>query len=223
MVAQSCAGRPSLFDLISESREILHNFIFPQETEETEEIGQEQVQPEPDDEDVVTDVDSIVNIPHRSHALLQVDGSAAALRRLQRELRNFQRSDSSKTGIVVEVNGDNLFEWNVYFFNFEGPLANDMRRMGVSTIDLRVNFPSMYPNRPPFIRVLRYHFIFLAERKQFIIVVVKMMKERYMHCFRNCNLYFRLVSHCDFFSKLGLGFSLELDTSRLEDQYVLRF
>eukprot|EP01006_Ploeotia_vitrea_P029288 TRINITY_DN61857_c0_g1_i1.p2 TRINITY_DN61857_c0_g1~~TRINITY_DN61857_c0_g1_i1.p2 ORF type:complete len:328 (+),score=49.66 TRINITY_DN61857_c0_g1_i1:46-984(+) len=69
-------------------------------------------------------------------------------------------------GFWAEPEKDNLFKWNVQFFDFEKdvPLYKDMqdykKRTGREHIEFSMEFPSDYPFSPPFIRAIRPRFQF---------------------------------------------------------------
>ena len=93
----------------------------------------------------------------------RVRGSGAATKRIYKELQAIQGSDARSHGFSVEVSDEcNLYVWEVCFFGFERgtPLANDLARVPDSRIHLRVNFPSNFPEAPPYIRVVRPRFKF---------------------------------------------------------------
>ncbi len=55
----------------------------------------------------------------------------------------------------------NLFQWIVEFHSFdpELPLAQDMKKVGATSIVLEIRFPRSYPYEPPFVRVIRPRFL----------------------------------------------------------------
>eukprot|EP00995_Heteronema_vittatum_P013400 NODE_953_length_1125_cov_293.919145_g658_i0.p1 GENE.NODE_953_length_1125_cov_293.919145_g658_i0~~NODE_953_length_1125_cov_293.919145_g658_i0.p1 ORF type:complete len:275 (+),score=107.05 NODE_953_length_1125_cov_293.919145_g658_i0:30-827(+) len=69
-------------------------------------------------------------------------------------------------GFSVEPHPDNLYRWNVYFFNFEKDttLYKDVleykKRTGKDRLEFVMDFPAEYPFKPPFIRAIRPRFAF---------------------------------------------------------------
>eukprot|EP01147_Barroeca_monosierra_P003522 gene3522-6140_t len=95
------------------------------------------------------------------------DGSSSmqsikvGMRRLMKEMKRIQSSEYlTKRVFSVELEGDNLYEWNVklYKFDDESMLAQDLRTFqrtsGIDNIWLRFKFPDRFPFEPPFVRVL---------------------------------------------------------------------
>jgi ubiquitin-conjugating enzyme E2 Q len=83
-------------------------------------------------------------------------GSNGATQRLVKDLKAFVQGN----GIVAEPIGDNLYEWQVKFSQFDGPLAQDLAALRTDCVELRVSFSSDYPFAPPFVRVVRPRFQF---------------------------------------------------------------
>jgi len=96
-------------------------------------------------------------------ALGKAVGTSAATKRLMRELQSIQRCDQGEHGFSVALRDESdLYSWDVDFFNFERgtPLAADLARVPGRKILLRVAFPSDFPARPPYVRVIRPRFVF---------------------------------------------------------------
>lgn len=55
----------------------------------------------------------------------------------------------------------NLFQWVVEFHSFDLalPLAQDMKRAGVTSVVAEMRFPADFPFNPPFVRVIRPRFL----------------------------------------------------------------
>lgn len=55
----------------------------------------------------------------------------------------------------------NLYQWILEFHSFDPslPLAQDMKRIGITSIVLEVRFPGDFPISPPFVRVVRPRFL----------------------------------------------------------------
>eukprot|EP01094_Clydonella_sp_ATCC50884_P008778 TRINITY_DN1832_c0_g2_i1.p1 TRINITY_DN1832_c0_g2~~TRINITY_DN1832_c0_g2_i1.p1 ORF type:complete len:173 (-),score=52.05 TRINITY_DN1832_c0_g2_i1:168-686(-) len=75
-----------------------------------------------------------------------------------------ERTSMEKDGFEVTLQEENIYKWHVKLGNFEGvQLAADIQMyndvMGRDHVLLEVVFPSSYPERPPFIRVVypRFH------------------------------------------------------------------
>ncbi|KAM7209440.1 ubiquitin-conjugating enzyme E2 Q2 [Naviculisporaceae sp. PSN 640] len=56
---------------------------------------------------------------------------------------------------------ENMFQWIVEFHSFDLslPLAQDMKQLGVTSIVFEIRFGANYPMSPPFVRVIRPHFL----------------------------------------------------------------
>jgi len=90
-------------------------------------------------------------------------GSAAATKRILKELQAIHRSDEHEQGFSVEVPDESIvYVWEVAFFGFEknSALARDLARVPGRQVILRVTFPSSFPSVPPYIRVIRPRFVY---------------------------------------------------------------
>jgi len=95
-------------------------------------------------------------------------GSKGATMRLFDDLKNIRKAKPKELGFScdpVNIGGKlNLYEWEVHIFDFEGPLADDMKtytaQSGKNYITLSMKFSSDYPFKPPFIRVVEPRFKF---------------------------------------------------------------
>ncbi|GKT47004.1 ubiquitin-like modifier hub1 [Colletotrichum spaethianum] len=60
----------------------------------------------------------------------------------------------------------NMFQWIVELHSFEKslPLAQDMQRLGVSSIVIEIRFGRQFPLSPPFVRVVRPRFLPFSQR-----------------------------------------------------------
>jgi ubiquitin-protein ligase len=85
-----------------------------------------------------------------------------ATQRLHNELMHILNSNPEKSGYSVAPINDNLFHWELKFFNFDkdDPLHDDMKKLKMDHILLHISFPATYPFNPPFVRVIRPRFIF---------------------------------------------------------------
>ena len=66
----------------------------------------------------------------------------------------------SSHGISVNIPEDNLFLWNIKFFDFDKhtDLAKTMKRLNIKNIELEVRFLPDYPYSAPFVRVIKPRF-----------------------------------------------------------------
>jgi len=91
-----------------------------------------------------------------------------ATKRLISDVKSLLRSSPRKNGYTaspMQVNGaENLYEWEVRLFDFDGDLGADMKtwekRSGKDYIELRIQFSKEYPFCPPFVRVIEPRFQF---------------------------------------------------------------
>jgi ubiquitin-protein ligase len=94
--------------------------------------------------------------------------SGPAVERLLRDLVVLR--DTIHTGWRAAPVERNLAMWSVEFFDFDDTtlLYNDFQRLsaqgGPSSMTLSIRFPTEYPFRPPFIRVVRPRFAFRSGR-----------------------------------------------------------
>ncbi|CAG8574161.1 28599_t:CDS:10 [Dentiscutata erythropus] len=92
---------------------------------------------------------------------LPAESSKAATQRICRELRTIihrQDDPSNDFGFIVNTEQlQSVYQWVVQLKDFDPslPLAQDMARNKVKTIDLEVRFAPDYPFVPPYIRVIR--------------------------------------------------------------------
>ncbi|PHH63262.1 hypothetical protein CDD81_6119 [Ophiocordyceps australis] len=108
------------------------------------------------------DFDSLPKMPEPSWAA----SSPQALAALGREIKELHQTQTKiatrDLGWYIDVARiDNLFHWIVELHSFDEslPLAQDMARMGSSSVVLEVRFGSNYPFSPPFVRVIRPRFL----------------------------------------------------------------
>jgi len=87
-------------------------------------------------------------------------GSAKATERLMHELKHIMKSNSKSQGYSVQPLNDNLYHWEVRFFDFDSKelLAQDISKSKNKYILLHMTFPKTYPMNPPFIRVISPRF-----------------------------------------------------------------
>ncbi|KAI5456386.1 hypothetical protein BGZ63DRAFT_429046 [Mariannaea sp. PMI_226] len=92
--------------------------------------------------------------------------SPAALRSLNREIKELQRTQSRSElrtlGWYIDFDKlSNLFHWIVELHSFDEslPLVQDMKRAGHGSVVLEIRFGSSFPLSPPFVRVVRPRFL----------------------------------------------------------------
>jgi ubiquitin-conjugating enzyme E2 Q len=88
--------------------------------------------------------------------------SKQATQRISNELTHVLKSSPEKQGYSVAPIRDNLYLWELKFFNFDpkDPLAQDLHKLRKDHILLHIAFPPTYPLNPPFVRVIRPRFAF---------------------------------------------------------------
>jgi ubiquitin-conjugating enzyme E2 Q len=71
-------------------------------------------------------------------------------------------TEPEKQGYSVEPVDDNMYHWELRFFNFDKkePIAQDLKNLKADHILLHITFPPTYPLNPPFVRVIRPRFAF---------------------------------------------------------------
>jgi len=60
----------------------------------------------------------------------------------------------------VDIVNDNLNHWHVKLVDFEGTVGRDLKNIGYDHVLLEIKFPSEYPLKPPFVRVVYPKFKF---------------------------------------------------------------
>ncbi|KAI5925928.1 hypothetical protein F4810DRAFT_656743 [Camillea tinctor] len=90
----------------------------------------------------------------------------AAQRAIGRELQKLQKVQSTtplhELGWYIDFEKvNNMFQWIVELHSFDAelPLAQDMKKMGVTSIVLEIRFLRSFPMSPPFVRVIRPRFL----------------------------------------------------------------
>lgn len=102
---------------------------------------------------------SILNLIPRIPA--PTTSSSGTVVNIQRELKEVMKTQKLEGPIVsgfyfdAERSGDNVFNWIVEMIIDDAtlPLAQDMKREGVSSLVFEIRFPQNYPMAPPFIRL----------------------------------------------------------------------
>jgi len=88
--------------------------------------------------------------------------SKQATQRISNELSHILKSSPEKQGYSVQPVRDNIYLWELKFFNFDpkDPIAQDLHKLKRDHILLHIVFPATYPLNPPFVRVIRPRFQF---------------------------------------------------------------
>jgi len=92
---------------------------------------------------------------------IPAESSKGATQRICKELRTIiskQSEPSNDLGFFVDTNKlQSVYQWVVQLKNFDPslPLAQDMTRNRVNSIDLEIRFAPDYPYVPPYVRVIR--------------------------------------------------------------------
>ncbi|KAL2868884.1 putative ubiquitin conjugating enzyme [Aspergillus lucknowensis] len=96
--------------------------------------------------------------------------SSRATRSLQKELNVAQKAQNERPlhELGWYINSDlvkNLYQWIVELHSFEErlPLAQDLKKAGLSSVVMELRFPPDYPLSPPFVRVIRPRFLRYSE------------------------------------------------------------
>lgn len=91
--------------------------------------------------------------------------SPAALQRLGREIKELHRiqtnSHLGNLGWYIDFDQlSNVFQWIVELHSFDAslPLAQDMKRLGCTSVVLEIRYSASFPMSPPFVRVIRPRF-----------------------------------------------------------------
>ena len=110
------------------------------------------------------DLKSLHRLPPPSFA------TDAATKSLSRELKRLQavqaKTPLHELGWYMDFDAvNNLFQWVVQLHTFDGalPLAQDMKKAGITSVVLELRFGPDYPFSPPFVRVVRPRFLPFVE------------------------------------------------------------
>ncbi|PRP85654.1 hypothetical protein PROFUN_06488 [Planoprotostelium fungivorum] len=93
-------------------------------------------------------------------SMFKSQASGTATERLMSELKQIMNSDSEKNGFTAEPIDDNLYQWEICLFNFDSPMKEDMKQLGMDHVTMHAVFPKSYPFTPPYIRVIEPRFAF---------------------------------------------------------------
>lgn len=92
----------------------------------------------------------------------KIDKTSKSVRskRIMRELQEMNGLDLYEKGMDVIVDDSNMFVWYIHLFNFDPDtkLSKDLERLHIPFVKLEVTFPSDYPIKPPFVRVVNPRF-----------------------------------------------------------------
>lgn len=81
-------------------------------------------------------------------------------RRLAQDLYRIMNQDTEEAGFSLAPVEDSMDKWTIKLFGLDedSNLAKDMKVLGISNIEIEMNFPEHYPFEPPFVRVVRPRF-----------------------------------------------------------------
>jgi ubiquitin-conjugating enzyme E2 Q len=95
-----------------------------------------------------------------------VYAASSATIRLNRELKAIlevqKKTPLQELGWYIDADlVSNVYQWIVELHSFEStlPLAQDMKKAGVTSIVCEIRFGKEYPHSPPFVRVIRPRFV----------------------------------------------------------------
>jgi len=122
----------------------------------------------PEPKKVQDEVELQIQKERTANLFMENIGSKGATMRLFDDLKNIRKAKVKELGFTchpVDIGGKlNLYEWEVHLFDFEGPLAEDMKQYsaqsGKNYVTLLMKFSADYPFKPPFIRVVEPRFKF---------------------------------------------------------------
>jgi len=83
-------------------------------------------------------------------------------KRLLHEIKYFSQTDLNHYGIRCQFNDHDMTIWSVFLSGFEetSGLAKDLTKIKQSEIEMEIRFPTQFPLKPPFVRVVRPRFEF---------------------------------------------------------------
>jgi len=106
---------------------------------------------------------SSIDIQKKNSPFNVTSATGQATERIMSELKHIMKSDPEKNGYSVEPIDDNIYKWEVKFFNFDiktDELAQDMKKYKIKHITLNIVFPPSYPFYPPYIRIIKPRFVY---------------------------------------------------------------
>jgi len=141
---------------------------YDYEGEEYDPLGATFASAKPEPKKEVDPVEQELQKQRMNNQFMENIGSKGATMRLFDDLKNIRRTKAKEMGFScqpITINGKmNLYEWEVRLFDFEGPLADDMKdyqtKTGKNYVTLLMKFSADYPFSPPFIRVTEPRFKF---------------------------------------------------------------
>jgi len=110
----------------------------------------------------VRDIQELMPVIPKHGSVFPGVASKQATQRISNELNHILKSAPDKQGYSVNPVRDNLYLWELKFFNFDpkDPIAQDLHKLKQNHILLHIAFPPTYPLNPPFVRVIRPRFAF---------------------------------------------------------------
>ena len=115
----------------------------------------------------VLDLESLPKLPEPEWASSMAPSALRLMNKEVKQLESLQSSSRIETlGWYINFEKlNNIFHWIVelHSFDLELPLAQDMEKLGHSSIVLELRFGSSYPISPPFVRVVRPRFKTFAQ------------------------------------------------------------
>jgi ubiquitin-conjugating enzyme E2 Q len=107
-------------------------------------------------------LETLPRLPQPSWASTMAPSALSAINKEIKQLHNLQsKTRMEDLGWYMDFEKlENVFHWitELHSFDLALPLAQDMERMGCSSIVLELRFGSSYPFSPPFVRVIRPRF-----------------------------------------------------------------
>jgi len=110
----------------------------------------------------IRDIKELMPVIPKQGSFFPGVASKQATQRISNELSHILKSSPEKQGYSVTPVRDNIYLWELKFFNFDpkDPIAQDLHKLRRDHILLHIVFPSTYPLNPPFVRVIRPRFQF---------------------------------------------------------------
>jgi len=110
----------------------------------------------------IRDIKELMPVIPKHGSIFPGVASKQATQRISNELSHIVKSSPEIHGYTVTPVRDNLYLWELKFFNFDpkDPIAQDLYKLKRDHILLHIAFPATYPLNPPFVRVIRPRFQF---------------------------------------------------------------